>query len=357
MIGLDHPSRFSSVDPQGMLGHIDHWPEQCRSAWEEVQNLAQSLVVPGFRAVVILGMGGSAIGGDLLAALVAESSPVPIQVRRDYVLPNWVGDSTLAIALSYSGDTEETLTAFETARERNCPLLALSSGGKLADLADEYGVPWLRVPYKSQPRAALGYMLTFLVGVAERLGLLPSQSDAMKEAIQTLSAQREKIGAESPMARNPAKHLALELKDRLPVIYGAGTLTPVARRWKTQINENAKSWALWEELPELDHNTVVGFGLPSPLLEHIYAVGLTSPAMHPRHRMRFEIGAELMTREGIAHREIDTQGEAPLTQVTSAVQFGDYVSYYLAMLYEVDPTTIPNIRYLKARLGERALEW
>ena len=352
MIDLDQPSRFRTVDPQDMLGHIDRWPEQCRCAWEEVQNLVQSLAVPRFQGAIILGMGGSAIGGDLLAALAAESSPVPIRVRRDYTLPNWVSDTTLAIGSSYSGDTEETLTAFEAARQRGCHLLAISSGGKLADLAHQYGAPWLGIPYQSQPRAALGYLFTFLVGLAQRLELLPNQSDAMEEAIGILSSRREEIGAQTPTARNPAKQLALELQDRLPVIYSAGILTPVARRWKTQMNENAKSWALWEELPELDHNTVAGFGLPKPLLKHIYAIGLTSPAMHPHHRIRFEISAELIAREGIAQKEIEAHGEAPLAQVTSAIQFGDYVSYYLAMLYDVDPTGIPNIKYLKEQLGE-----
>lgn len=356
MIDLDQPSQFSTLDPQDMLGDIDRWPEQCRCAWEQVQDFVPSLAVPRFQRVIILGMGGSAIGGDLLAALAARSSPVPIAVRRDYTLPNWVSDTTLAIGSSYSGNTEETLAAFEGARRRGCHLVAISSGGKLADLAREYGAPWLRIDYQSQPRAALGYALTLVVGLAQRLGLLPEQSDAIAESMQILSARREEIGAESPTARNPAKQLALELKERLPVIYGAGILAPVARRWKTQINENAKSWALWEELPELDHNTVAGFGRPRRLRKHVYAIGLTCPAMDPRHRMRLEIGAELIAREGIAHQEIETRGETPLAQMTSAIQFGDYVSYYLAMLYEVDPADIPSIRYLKERLADHPRE-
>jgi len=353
MIDLDQPSRFSIVDRQDMRGHIDRWAEQCQQAWKQVQGFVQSLAVPRFQGVVILGMGGSAIGGDLLAALAAESSPVPICVNRDYTLPDWVGDNTLTIGSSYSGDTEETLAAFKAARRRGCHLLALSSGGRLADLAHQYGAPCLHIPYQSQPRAALGYSLIFLVGLAQRMGLLPDQSNGVKEAIQILSARREEIGAHVPTAENEAKQLALELKDRLPVIYGAGILAPVARRWKTQINENAKSWALWEELPEFDHNTVASFGLAKPLLKQIYAIALTSPAMHPRHRLRFEISAELIAREGIAQKEIAARGETPLAQMVSAIQFGDYASYYLAMLYEVDPTEIPNIKYLKKRLGDQ----
>ncbi|MEA3344848.1 MAG: bifunctional phosphoglucose/phosphomannose isomerase [Chloroflexota bacterium] len=355
MIDLDQPSRFSAVDHENMLSHIDRWADQCKRAWDRVQDFAQSLTVPPFRGVLVLGMGGSAIGGDLLAALAARSSPVPIQVNRDYTLPDWVGDSTLVIGSSYSGSTEETLAAFKAARRRGCRLLALSSGGELADLARQYGAPWLHIPYKSQPRAALGYSLIFLIGLGQRMGLLPDQSEALEEAIEVLNAQREEIGAQVPVAENQAKQLALELRDHLPVIYGAGILAPVARRWKTQINENAKSWALWEEMPEFDHNTVASFGLPKPLLKQIYTIALTAPSMHPRHRLRFEISAELIAREGIAQKEIEAQGGAPLAQMVSAIQFGDYVSYYLAMLYEVDPTEIPNIQYLKRRLGDQPL--
>ena len=347
---LDQPSRFCAVDPQDMLGHIDRWAEQCQHGWEQVQDLVQPLSVPRFQGVVILGMGGSAIGGDLLTALAAESSPVPIRVSRDYALPEWVGDKTLVIGSSYSGNTEETLTAFKTARQRSCHLLALSSGGQLADLAHQYGAPWLHIPYESQPRAALGYLLIFLVGLAQRMGLLPDQSKGVEETVEKLNTQRKEIGAQAPAASNQAKKLALELRDHLPVICGAGILAPVARRWKTQINENAKSWALWEELPELDHNTVAGLGLPEPLLRQIYTIALTSPNMHPRHRLRLEIGAKLIAKEGIAQHEVAAQGGTPLAQMVSAIQFGDYVSYYLAMLYEVDPTEIPNISCLKKQL-------
>ncbi len=353
MMDLDQPSHFSTVDPQDMRGHIDRWAEQCQQAWEQVQGFVPSLAVPRFQGVVILGMGGSAIGGDLLAALAADSSPVPICINRDYTLPDWVGDNTLVISSSYSGDTEETLAAFKAARRRGCHLLALSSGGQLAKLARQYSTPWLHIPYPSPPRAALGYSFIFLVGLAQRMGLLPDQSEAVDEAVHILNKRRREIGAQVPTAENQAKQLALELKDRLPVIYGAGILAPVARRWKTQINENAKSWALWEEMPEFDHNTVASFGLPKPLLKQIYAIALTSPAMHSRHRLRFEISAELIAREEIAQKEVEAQGQSPLAQMVSTIQFGDYVSFYLAMLYEVDPTDIPNIKYLKKRLGEK----
>ena len=353
MIDLDQPSEFRALDTEDMLGHITRWPEQCQQAWEQVRGFAQSLAVPPFRGVVILGMGGSAIGGDLLAALAAQSSPVPIQVNRTYALPNWAGDSTLVIALSYSGNTEETLTAFKAARRRGCHLLALSSGGELADLAHQYSAPWLHVPYRSQPRAALGWLFTSLVGLAQRAGLLPNQSSAMDETVKTLCAQREELSASVPTDGNLAKQLALQLRDRLPVVCGAGIMAPVARRWKTQMNENAKCWAVWEELPELDHNTVAGLGLPEPLLRQIYVINLTSPALHPRNRLRFDIGAELIDREEIAGKEVVARGCSPLAQMTSSAQFGDYVTYYLALLYRVDPTEIANIMYLKARLGDQ----
>jgi len=297
-------------------------------------------------------MGGSAIGGDMLAALAARSSPVPIQVNRNYGLPNWVGDSTLVIALSYSGNTEETLTAFKAARQRGCHLLALSSGGELEDLAHQYGAPWLHIPYRSQPRAALGWLFTSLVGLAQQVGLLPDQSSAMDETMEALCVQREELGESVPTDGNLSKQLAVELRDRLPVVCGAGLMAPVARRWKTQMNENAKCWAVWEGLPELDHNTVAGLGLPEPLLGRIYVIDLTSPGLHPRNRLRFDIGAELIDREKIARKEIVARGCSPLAQMMSSVQFGDYVTYYLALLYQVDPTEIANIMYLKARLAD-----
>jgi glucose/mannose-6-phosphate isomerase len=242
-MNLDDSTRFSELDPGGMLERVGELPQQCRAAWA----LAQALELPppygAFRHVVILGMGGSAIGGALLQGLVAGECSVPVTIVRGYTLPAFVrGPDTLAIACSHSGNTEETLSALGDALEKGTRPVVITTGGKAAALAEERGVPLVRYDYQSQPRAALGYSFTLLLGLFCRLGLVRDHSVDLDEAVQVMEAWQAEIEPAIPAARNAAKSLTGRLCDRLPVVYGAGFLAAVANRWKTQFNENGKPW-------------------------------------------------------------------------------------------------------------------
>jgi glucose/mannose-6-phosphate isomerase len=352
MIDLDNWAFFHEIDPDDMLGHIAELSQQCRDAWANVQSLELPYDYRQVNKIVVLGMGGSAIGGDLLRALVEPECAVPIAINRDYTVPAFVNAEALVVASSYSGNTEETLAAFEVAREKGAALVVITTDGKLAQQARELGVPLLTFSYKSQPRAALGYSLVSLVGIVQKLGFIGDKTTDLEEAVGVMEALQEEIGETVPSDRNLAKQLAKRLYGHLPVVYGAGHLAEVAHRWKTQFNENAKAWSFFEQLPELNHNAVVGYQFSEELAEGIVVVMLVSSLDHPRNKARFRVTQEILAKRGIAYETIEARGESPLAQMLSAIHFGDYVSYYLALLYEVNPTPVEVIDYLKERLAQ-----
>lgn len=352
MLDLDAHQNFFALDPQGMLNHIAGLPQQCENAWNEIQGIALPDSYRQVDQIVILGMGGSAIGGDLLRSLLTEECPIPCIVHRDYGVPAFVDRHTLVIACSYSGNTEEALSGFEEAFQRGARLLSITTGGELARRTRVHGLPLHLYHYKTQPRAAVGYAFMALLGIVQHLGWVSDKSADVAEAIAIMRQWQTEIKETIPEAKNAAKALAKRLYGRVPVIYGAEHLSEVARRWKGQFNENAKSWAIFDMLPELCHNTVAGYPTPSYLPQHVYVVMLTSSLYHPRMQIRFEVVRELLQRDGFACDEFEARGGSKLAQMLSAVYFGDYVSFYLAMLNQVDPWSIGNIELVKKRLGD-----
>jgi glucose/mannose-6-phosphate isomerase len=305
------------------------------------------------RHIVVLGMGGSAIGGALLQGLAADESDVPVTVVRDYAPPAFVrGPDYLVIACSYSGNTEETLSAAQAALERNTRLVAVTTGGRLADMALASGFPLLRFDYASQPRAALPYSFLLSAGLVCQLGLIRELAADVAEAVRLMRDWQAEIGPDVPTARNAAKRLAHRLAGHLPVVYAAGCLIPVANRWKTQLNENAKHWAVFEPMPELNHNAVVGYWHPQAIRDKALVVMLRSSFDHARVRTRWDVTGELLLRERVAYASLEGRGLSRLAQMLSLVLFGDYVSYYLALLNEVDPTPVETIAFLKQRVAE-----
>lgn len=352
MLILDDQAIYPQRDPAGMRERIRELPRQCLDAWALAERADLPRSHRQVHQVVILGMGGSAIGGALLGGLLAYECPLPILSVGGYDLPAWVGPQTLVVGSSYSGDTEETLSAFDLAMRRGCRLVSLATGGRLAALAQQHGIPLLHFDYQSAPRAALGYSLILLLGLFHRLDLVRDYRDDLGEAVAVMEEWQRELTPEVPTTRNLAKRLAGQLVDRLPVVYGAGFLAPVARRWKGQFNENAKNWAFWEELPELHHNAVVAYGLPDRVRQQAMVLLLRSRLDHPRVKARWEVTQELLLREGVTTDTVWGRGESRLAQMLSLIHFGDYVSLYLAMLNQADPSPVPPIDYLKRRLAE-----
>jgi glucose/mannose-6-phosphate isomerase len=350
---LDDLTTLHQLDPGGMLGHVAALPQQCRDAWAATERL--ELPTRHLRAnkVLIAGMGGSAIGGDLVAAVTADRSPMPILIHRGYDLPAYVDRLTLVIASSYSGDTEETLSAFRAAHELGCPLVAVTTGGELARLAEGWNVPTVTFGYRSQPRAALGHSFITLLGILRALNLVRNLAADLEEALSILDKQGHELAPDVPQAQNRAKQLAAELVGRVPLIAGAGPLAPVARRWKTQFNENAKAWAYFEELPEMDHNALSGIEFPAAARDWLRVLLLDNAGLHPRNHLRLELTQRILEEQGVACHQVPIQGESSLAQILSAVQLGDYVSCYLAFLYRTDPTSIGNISRLKELMAQQ----
>ncbi len=350
MRDLDAPERFAALDPKGMLSRIRDLPSQCEDAWARACELSLPEAYGKVDQVIILGMGGSAIGGDLLRALLLPECSVPIIVHRDYGLPAYVGERSLVIACSYSGNTEEPLLGFGQAVERGAQVVSVTTDGELARRSAELGLPVCRYEYEAQPRAALGYSLMIPLGILQYAGLIQDKSGDVAEAVAVMHVWQQEVKETVPAAQNAAKTLAAQLYGHLPVIYGAEHLSEVARRWKGQFNENAKSWGVFDVLPELNHNTVAGYGLPATLTDLAFVLLLTSTLHHPRVRLRFDITRQLLEQHGFAWKVIEARGDSALAQALSVIHFGDYVSYYLAMLNDVDPWSIGNIDFVKKRL-------
>jgi glucose/mannose-6-phosphate isomerase len=351
MVDLDDIAYLQSIDPAGMGDRVSELPLQCKQA----KALTEAHSLPAeYRladAIVILGIGGSAIGGDLVRTLVQGECPIPIFINRDYDLPAFVDDHTMVIASSYSGDTEETLSAFGEALERGALPLAITTGGKLAEICKANNLPIITFTYESQPRAALGYSLVPLLTILQKLSFSADHSDELEKAISLMNELQEEIGVQVPEKDNMAKQLARRLGGHFPVVYGAEHLSEVGRRWKCQFNENSKGWGSWEVLPELNHNAVVGYEFPTSLAEEARVLMLSSELYGPRHRVRLQVTGEILAEKGVAHEVIRTRGRSPLAQVLWTIHLGDHVSYYLAALRGVDPSPVKTIVYLKERLA------
>jgi glucose/mannose-6-phosphate isomerase len=328
-----------------MLGDVLEQPAHLTDALWRVES-ADIRPFEAHGGLAICGMGGSAIGADLAAAAVGARAHNPIFTLRRYDLPRWVGADTAVLCSSYSGNTEETLSCYEAAGRAGAKRIALTTGGKLAESARADGVPVIGVPSGMQPRAAVGYMAVCSLEVAALCGAAPS----LRSEIEAAAALQRKLTAEwGPDAPEDslAKSLARTLQGSIPVIYGAGQTAAVARRWKSQINENAKLHSFFAELPEADHNEICGWASDAPLS----VVFLDDTTLHPRLRRRIELTAEIARDGARAVEIVEARGESAFERVMSLVFLGDLVSVYLAALDGTDPSPIEVLERFKVELG------
>ena len=245
---------------------------------------------------------------------------------------------------------------YQEARERDAKMVAVTSGGALARLAQQDGIPLLTVSYRGEPRSALGYSFIAPLAILCKLGLLKDKADDLTEAIQGLRDLVGTLAPDVPQSENLAKEVATFLHGRLTVVYGAGFLRGVAQRWKTQLNENSKGWAFAEALPELNHNAVQGLALPDEIRQRVAIVLLHSSLLHPRISLRYRVTRELLAQEDVLHRQLECSGHTPLAHLLGAIMVGDYVSYYLAMLNRVDPAATPVLNQVKDRMARAEKE-
>ena len=352
MVDLDNALVYQQLDGSGMLNHLHEFSEQCQQVWEEVLKLDLPREYAKISNVIILGMGGSAIGGDIARRLTLAEGKLPVCVHRDYGLPSFVDEHTLIIASSYSGNTEETLSAFSESLRTPAKKLVITSGGRLKHLAEREGIPTFVTNYQAPPRAAFPHNFIPLVGIFQKLGLLGDKSADLQETLDILNKLSGDFIETTPLASNPAKQLAAKIGGHVAVIYRAEIFSEVALRWKTQFNENSKTWAFSETFPELNHNAVIGYEFPFEAKERIFVLLLRSSSFHPRSLLRYEATVKLLTKAGIAYEFVEAMGRSSLAQVMRLVLLGDYSSFYLAMLNRVDPTPTDSINFVKQYLAQ-----
>jgi glucose/mannose-6-phosphate isomerase len=347
-VNLD-PEGIQRADPQGMLVDVLAQPLQLRDAlWRAESAGIERRDRPG--GLVVCGMGGSAIGGDLAAAALGDRATRTITTVRGYALESWTGPDSLVLCASYSGDTEETLACFEAAGAAGAGRVALTTGGQLAQAAREESVPVIGVPAGMQPRAAVLYMTVATLECAALCGAAPGLHSEVDTASALLERLVEQWGPDSP-EDSQAKRIARALQGTLPVVHGAGPTSAPARRWKTQLNENADAAAFWSELPEATHNEICGWERGR---EHapFSAVFLEDADQHPRVHRRIELTAAEVERAGAPVLRVKARGDSRLERVLSHVLLGDLASVYLAVLDGVDPTPVEPIERTKAELAK-----
>jgi len=353
MYNLDNPETIETFDKSDMKSILLNFADQYRDARDNAQKFGVPESYRHIKNIVISGMGGSAIGGDLLRSLFYDECPIPIVINRDYKVPGFVDDSTLFIAASYSGNTEETISAFEFAQGKKAKIISISCGGKLQELSREAGIPNFAIERKGlQPRCALGYLFVPMIFFLSKLGLIMDQSQNLEEAVEVIAQASKELSPDVPTEDNQAKQLANSLYDKLPVIYAPQSYFDiVAMRWKGQINENSKMMAFYNVIPEMNHNEIVGWGIPEYVTGKCVVIILTDSDESPKIRKRIDVTKSLIVEAGTQVIEIQATGESTLAKALDLIYFGDFMSYYLAMLNGVDPTPIERILILKSMLG------
>lgn len=337
-----------------MLGLLLDFPQQCRWAWQIARDTRVVFGQRDFRNIVFAGLGGSAIGADLVRSYLYFESSLPICVAREYELPAYVDANSLVFVSSYSGNTEETLSAYAQAREKGACIVAVSSGGKLKEYALNDKVPFIEIPKGIPPRAALGYSSIVLLGLLAKLGLINNIDASVAEMVKVLEVLRDKnLKPAIAQKDNVSKYIAARLFKKLAFIYSSSVhFDAVATRFRGQLSENSKALALTHVFPEMNHNEIVGWENPKKLFKDFVVIMLRDKFMHPRVAMRMDITKEVIKKEGVSVLEIWSRGQDLLTRMFSLIYIGDFISFYLAILYGIDPTPVEKVNYLKAKLGQ-----
>ncbi len=350
---LNNAQVIAAGDPGGMLGHLEGFSSQLLEAAAIGEDCVISRSGSGISSIVVLGMGGSAIGGEFAQAYFYDRLRVPMQVVRDYRLPAHVGPDTLVITSSYSGNTEETLESYSEAVSRGAKPICFTTGGELARRAREAGHDVVGIPPGLPPRAALGYGLLPLLRILGRLGLAPDPTPEIGEGIEIAMKLAEECGAARDLDSNPAKDLAEWFHGHVPVIYGSAPwVSVIATRWCGQFSENSKIVAHGNELPEMNHNEIVGWSAHSPLTKMARVVFLCDSEDHTRVAKRIKITRESIVSTGALVRAVQSRGLSRLARLLSLVVLGDFASFYLAVLNGADPTPVRPIDKLKTALAE-----
>ncbi|MDR2700235.1 MAG: bifunctional phosphoglucose/phosphomannose isomerase [Nitrososphaerota archaeon] len=351
---LEDFEKIKTIDKAGMLNYCLNM----HMHYQKAANLAAGIIVTSYvkpSNIIITGMGGSAIGGEFLKDWAKNKIHVPIEVNREYQLPAYANEKTLVLVTSYTGDTEETLSSLCDAIKKKCMIYCITSGGTLMEIAERLNIPFLHVPSGMPPRAALPYMFIPLLTFLEKIGLTSDVSVELGEALSIIKEIEMQNAVGTPVKDSLAKNLAVNIEDCIPMIYGFGVFSSVARRLKQQVNENAKMMSKWDNLPELNHNEIVGYEKIGNIKDTFVAIFIRDKDESIELRSRIEITKELIKPSGLGIYEIWSKGERSLAKMFSVIGVADFLSNYLAVLRGVDPTPVQTIDTLKDALKKNCV--
>ena len=350
-MNLDNLKDIEKYDKEDMARLLADFPDQCSRAIE----IALQSSLPSYKKIdkiLVCGMGGSGIGGEILKSVIEPELRIPLVVNKNYSLPEFVDSKTLVSFVSYSGNTEETLSAYREAAKKKAKMVAITTGGRLGRLAKRDKVPIISIPPGLPPRASLGYLFFSLLITLERLGLVKSKKRECQETLRLLKDLRKEFSLSSKVSSNQAKRIALKLHKNLPLIYTSPTLSPVGLRWKGQLSENSKVLAFSNTFPELNHNEIVGWRCLPGILKRCYLIILRDKYDSPRIKKRIEITSKIIRGKACGLDFLYSRGKSLLARLFSLIYLGDWVSYYLAILNRIDPTPVEAIDYLKKELAK-----
>jgi glucose/mannose-6-phosphate isomerase len=352
---LDDLKTIKKYDGSDMLKLIESFSDQC----EKAAGIGNAFELPvslkaDHKNIVFTGLGGSAIGADIIRSYLADEVTVPILVNRNYALPKFVNNLSLVVVSSYSGNTEETLSAYKDAKAKQAKIVAITSGGELEKLAKTDGFPVLKIPGGLPPRCALGYSFFPALILLSKIGLIKDQTVYIDETIKAIRDLKDKeLGHDVPSGKNRAKDIAGSLYQKYPIIYsGQDHFDCAATRWRGQLAENSKTLSSTHVLPEMNHNEIVGWENPKGLLKDFVVIILRDAGDPARIARRMDIIKNIISGRKVRVIEVNTSGNALLTRIFSLIYTGDLVSFYLAILNQCDPTPVESIVYLKEELGK-----
>lgn len=347
-------ANIKKFDKSGMLDLLLDFPLQCKQAYD-IAKVSQLLFEKkDFTKIVFAGLGGSAIGADMVRSYLYFESKIPISVCREYDLPAYVDNSTLVFISSYSGNTEETLSAYQQAKGKGASLILISSDGALKECATKDKLTFIEIPRGLPPRCALGYLSIIPLVLLNKLGVVQDIAPSIVEMVEVLEGLKNKnLNPRIGQKDNIAKYIADKLFNKFPVIYSSSIhFDAVVMRLRGQLNENSKSLASTHVFPEMNHNEIVGWQNPKKLFKDFVVLMLRDKDMHPRITKRMDITGGILKEEGLRVLEIWSRGENLLSRIFSLIYIGDFISFYLAILYGIDPTPVDRVTYLKKRLAE-----
>ena len=339
-MNLYDPKSFQAEAHGRILAEIEQLPDSLLEGFAAGHALALE-PPPGLKSVLISGTGNSVVAADLLAAYVASTCPLPVVIHRDYGLPAFAaGPQSLVILASSSGETQETLSGLAAAAQNKCRILALTGDGRLAGETAALGGQVWKTGGQDPLLGAPGYSFGLLLAAFQRLGLVDPHEAILRQAVQAMKTQQALLETGSPVSQNLAKRMAGQLMGRLVTVFAAGPLVPVARRWKGQINQIAKSMAQFESLPEADYGVLQGASMPEAILLHTMALFLRAASDQRPNRLRSNLTRRALMLEGVNTDFVDAQGDSPLDHIWTLIHMGDYIAFYLAAAYGVNPTPL-----------------